>query len=270
MSKKLQVMCYVTMIVVALSLTAILTILMPNCEVCGKRLCFGACKFTFDLENKEKEGGLVQEKYKTNQPYTMLAETTKQDMSYLDKVAFIGDSRTVAMQLFGVPLSSIYAMEGLTHEAAMYEECVRVSEQNVTTIADAVMMNAPEIMIINFGINGIAWLDEENFMKGYDEFVKSLTAASPSSIVVIEAIMPVTFTYANSDNGITNEKIERYNELLYYYAKKNGFYYLDTDSVLKDENNDLDDSYSGDGLHYNEKAYEVIIDYVLSHAIIKN
>lgn len=270
MSKKLQVMCYVTMIVVALSLTAILVILMPNCEVCGKRFCFGTCKFTFNVENKEKQEGGVQEKYNTNQPYTMLAETTRQSESYLDKIAFVGDSRTVAMSLFGVPQTSIYALEGLTHESAMYEECVRVSDQNITTIADAVMMNSPEIMIINFGINGIAWMDEENFMQGYDTFVKSLVSASPSSIVVIEAIMPVTFTYSSSENGITNEKIERYNELLYDYAKKNGYYYLDTDSVLKDENNDLFDSFSGDGLHYNEKAYKVIIDYILTHAIIKD
>jgi hypothetical protein len=52
-------------------------------------------------------------------------------------------------------------------------------------------------------------------------------------------------------------------------AAENGCYYLDTQSVLKDGNNCLKNEYcnSNDGIHLGKNAYEVILQYIRTHAV---
>lgn len=265
MAKKVQMMCYVTIIVVALSLSVVLFMITPACSNCGSKVCFGRCTIVYDIDNPNK---VRENAPATNQNTTRLVETERADESYLENITFIGDSRTVGLQLYGVPLEKIFADDGLNHEQALTKEVVRLTENKWTTIKEAVLMTAPDIMIVNFGINGAAYMPVDTFIAGYEELIDELLEASPSSIFVIEAIMPVSLSYEQSDGGCTNEKIDSLNDAIYKMAKDKGLYYLATNEAMKNENNDLVNTYhSGDGIHYNKEAYEAIIEYILTHEI---
>jgi hypothetical protein len=249
-------------------MSLILFILMPNCKYCGSKFCFGTCTIVYgDAGNKDAN---VLFGKKTNQPSTLLQTTQRADESYLNKLIFVGDSRTVALKTHGdIPEEQILAENGLNHEQAMTQKVVKLQDYKSVSIPDAVEVLAPSIMIVNFGVNGIGWMPLDDFMESYEKFIDELMTRSPNSIIVIEAIFPVSTNY-DGTNNITNEKIDQANERLYELAKKKGLYYMATNEVLKNEYNAMDSKYdSGDGLHYNKLAYDVIIDYFLTHTIIK-
>ena len=167
-----------------------------------------------------------------------------------------------------MPVDHIFAEDGLNHERALTTECVRMSEQKLMTIPDAVSVTVPKIMIVNFGINGAYYWGVDDFMEKYKTFIDVLLEKSPNSIVIIESIMPVSLSYEYGEEGISNSKIDELNMALYKYAQEEGFYYPATNEVLKDDNNALKDEYSEDGLHYNARGYEKILDYILTHAVL--
>ncbi|MFZ2539956.1 MAG: GDSL-type esterase/lipase family protein [Oscillospiraceae bacterium] len=267
MAKKAQIMCYVTIIVVALSLSAALFVITPTCSNCGSKLCFGRCTIVYDIDNPTNARLNAP---KTNQNTTRLFETERADSSYLNNITFVGDSRTVGLVLYEIPEENIFAEDGLNHEQALTKEVVRLNENKLTTIKDAVLVTAPDIMMVNFGINGAAYMPVDSFMEGYAKLIDELLEASPSSIVVIESIMPVSLSYEQTETGCSNEKIDEINDALYEMAKEKGLYYLATNEVMKNENNDLINTYHrGDGIHYNAKAYDAIIEYILTHEIYR-
>lgn len=267
MSSKTKVMMFVTVIVVSLSVTAIAFILIKPCEYCGDKFCFGTCI----IDKGDQANGTTRKKpnkIKTNQTGTRLSSTDRADKSYLDNVVFIGDSRTVALKLHaGLKDENVFAEEGLNHEDALTKRVVPIQAYKNVSIPDAVKATAPDIMIVNFGINGIAWMNIDTFIESYETFIDALIESSPNSIIVIEAVLPVSLSYEQRSDGVSNEKIDEANDALFQMAKDKGLYYLGTDEVLKDEGNDLVSGYSSDGLHFNKQAYDVIVDYILTHAI---
>ena len=245
-------------IVVALSLAAVLYMLMPAA---------GADSDGGWGDNPIKKNPNLP---KTNQTTTRLTETPKQDESYYDDVYFIGDSRTVALSAYGVPEDHIFAEDGLNHENAMNKQVVRLASNKLVSIPEAVRITAPDIMIVNFGINGASWMPVDSFMESYEAFVDALIEASPHSVLVLEAILPVTLSYEQQADGCTNEKIDELNDRIYDLAKEKGLFYLGTNDVMKNDENDLDMAYHGNGgIHYNAAGYEVITNYILTHAVLK-
>lgn len=271
MSNKVKAMFLIMVMIIALSATTILIMLMEPCEYCKSKFCFGNCTIVYEDGTTANPNTIKPNSGKTNQKTTRIAETERMDESYLDKLVFIGDSRTIGLKLnYNLSDDKIFAEDGLNHEAALTKKVVKLQEYKSISIPEAVKVTAPPIMVVGFGINGISWMSVNQFIEGYEKLVDELITSSPNSIVVIQAIMPVSANYEMNEGGVTNEKIDEANDALYEMAKEKGLYYLGVNEVLKNDNNDLIDGYhSGDGIHYNKKAYEVIVDYILTHAIIK-
>lgn len=273
MSTKVNAMLLITITVIAISVVAIVLILLEPCVNCSSKFCSGKCLTRYESGNNQDPNTLSPNKQKTNQKNTRLKQVDTADSSYLDSLVFIGDSRTIGLAAFaGLKDENVFAQDGLNHESAMYEKVANIQEYKKVTIAEAVEVALPDIMLVNLGINGVAWLTPEKFIEDYELFINELINASPSSIIIIHAITPVSMSYeSNPEGGVTNEKIDEVNSLLYQLAEKKGLYYLAVDEVLKNEYNDLDDTlHSGDGIHYNKNAYEIIIDYILTHPLYKN
>lgn len=264
---------FVTIIVVTLSITAVVFIYIKPCDNCKRLFCFGTCVIRYDENGMEidQPNSLNPNTHKTNQKSTRLVETERANQSYLESLFFIGDSRTIGLQAHAsLDPTKVFAEDGLNHEAALTKKVVKLQEFKSISIPEAVSITVPDIMVVNFGINGIAWMSVENFMEGYELLIDELIASSPESIIVIAAIMPVSYEYTRRDDGVTNEKIDQANEALYSMARRRGLYYLATNEALKDDDNNLrSDYHSGDGLHYSKAAYDVIVDYILSHEIKK-
>lgn len=200
---------------------------------------------------------------------TMLWEGTPQGDSYLKKFLFLGDSRTVAMAHYGfVEEEQILAIDGLSHVNAQTTLFEDAETGKSITMEKKVRQEQPEYILVSFGVNGVAYLDEESFMEEYESMIAMLKNASPDSKIILHSILPVSSIMEEEDPRLNNKAIDNYNTLLFELAERTHIYFLNTAEALKDEDGMLKDEYdSGDGLHYTQSAYEVIFDYLKSHPV---
>ena len=186
---------------------------------------------------------------------------------YLNNCVFLGDSRTVAMVKYGyVDESQTLAEVGLAHMNA--EANVYTYKSGLQYTFDSFLdYYSKDIIYISYGVNGINFADEATYESSYEKLVDHVINSCPNSTIVIQSIWPVREGYAGAGN-ITNASIDYYNDFLRRLCDDRGLYYLDSQSVLKDEYNQMKQEYNdGDGLHYSQAGYEAVFEYLLSHPV---
>ena len=203
-----------------------------------------------------------------------LPETPDAGSAYQDKLIFVGDSLTAHLINRGVLTGGTNTRQVWRSESNMVNLNSEVTSAKIIfpgtgekmTIADAAGEAEPEILIITLGTDwGVSYLSETEFKDCYAKLVKAIQKQSPKTTIVLQSIFPVTATCATLDNA----KIDAANQWVKAVAAENDCYYLDTQSVLKDENNCLKAEYcnSSDGIHLGTNAYEAILSYIRTHAV---
>ncbi len=209
----------------------------------------------------------AQKAQEKEEPMVILEEEPGWDETYFNHCVFLGDSRTVAMSGYGyVPEDSTLAQVGLSHMSA--ESTIYTFSSGLQyNFKDYVMTHQADVIYISYGVNGMNYSVEEQYKSAYRKLVEDVMFYAPGSDIVIQSIWPVREGYAMTGQ-IDNNMIDYYNEFLLELAEEKGIYYLDTQSVLKDEYNTMKAEYnSGDGLHYSEAGYEAAMGYLLSHPV---
>ena len=195
-------------------------------------------------------------------------------IAYQDSLTFVGDSLTAHLVNRGVLSDGTNTRQVWRSESNMINLNSEVTSAKIIfpgtgermTIAEAAGEAKPSILIITLGTDwGVAYLSEAEFKDCYTKLVKAIQKASPSTTVVLQSIFPVTAACSALDNA----KIDTANKWVKAVAAENGCRYLDTQSVLKDENNCLKVEYcnSTDGIHLGKEAYEAILSYIRTHAV---
>lgn len=195
-------------------------------------------------------------------------------LAYQDSLVFVGDSLTAHLINRGVLTGGTATKQVWRTESNMLNLNAQVTSAQIIlpgsgekmTIAQAAAATKPAVLVITLGTDwGVSYLNETDFKACYTKLVKEIRAASPKTTVVLQSIFPVTAGCVN----LTNEKIDNANRWVKAVAAENGCYYLDTQSVLKDGNNCLKNEYcnSNDGIHLGKNAYEVILQYIRTHAV---
>lgn len=111
-------------------------------------------------------------------------------------------------------------------------------------------------------------MNEEQFITEYTKVVQAIQAASPTTKIILQSIFPVGKDY-DKLTSINNEKITLANTWVLKVAEACGIKYLNTASVLHDEEGWLYPSFhSGDGMHFNADGYKVVLDYILTHGYV--
>ena len=203
-----------------------------------------------------------------------LIRTDDAGMEYQDSLVFVGDSLTANLINKGVLTGGTNTRQVWRTESNVFNLNAEVTSTKIVfpgtgeklTVAEAAKSAKPAVLIVTLGADwGVSYLSEEEFKACYDKLVKGILKASPKTDVVLQSIFPVTAGCASLDN----DRIDTANKWVKEIAAANECYYLDTQSVLKDENNCLMADYcdSTDGIHLNQAAYEVILTYVRTHAV---
>jgi hypothetical protein len=203
-----------------------------------------------------------------------LAATPDAGIAYQDKIIFVGDSLTAHLINRGVLTGGTATQQVWRCENNMMNLNSEVVNAKIIypatgekmTIAEAAAKAKPEIMIITLGTDyGVSYLSEADFKACYTNLIKGIQKASPRTTIILQSIFPVTATCTN----LNNPKIDTCNTWVKAIAAENGCYYLNTQTVLKDSNNCLKAEYcnSTDGIHMGKNAYEVILQYIRTHAV---
>lgn len=202
----------------------------------------------------------------------ILAETEDMGQEYLDKIIFLGDSTTYGMKYYGMlsggkdtlqvwtPTSGTLTLSYQSFAAILYPD-----DGTEITIREAVEKKKPEMMVITLGVNGVSFMEREDFLREYTDLVTDIMELSPDTKVIIQSIFPVSADYEYI-GSINNAKITRANSWLLEVAENTGARYLNTISVLMDETGFLPSAYNnGDGLHLNADSFAIVLNYIRTH-----
>ncbi len=184
---------------------------------------------------------------------------------YFDDAAFVGDSITEGIKLYEVMTNAtVVAARGINLDNVFTDDQIRTAQGN-STVMGALEAAEPKKIYIMFGANGVGWFTEQHFTDVYTKFVKAVKEQHPDSQIYLQSILPVTQEFDDSREDISNDKINRYNELVVEIAEEQEVHYLDVASAFKDEKGCLPEDSNGDGMHFGNKYYQKWFDYLKSH-----
>lgn len=202
----------------------------------------------------------------------ILAETEDAGQEYQDAIVFYGDSNTNGLRLHELlpggyntaqvwtPMSGTLTLSRWDIDKIVYPETW--TEMDVT---EAMALKKPEYLIINLGMNGVSFMDEEYFTETYAAMAEALASASPDTKIILSSIYPIADGYLGKD--LTNEKIDAANSWILKIAEDEGLRYLDVQSILKGPDGDLPEEYhDGNGFHLTAGKYQDVLTYIRTHA----
>ena len=260
---------------IALLVTAALLVLLLALTV----VFFATKPSTKPVKNPETTDAANGESETTPPPVddgVTLPLTADAGIAYQDKIIFVGDSLTAHLINRGVLTGGTDTKQVWRCENNMMNLNSEVTAAKIIypgtgekmTVAEAAAKAQPEIMIITLGTDwGVSYLSETEFKACYTALVKAIQKASPKTKIILQSIFPVTA----GCTALDNTKIDTANKWVKAVAAENGCYYLDTQSILKDERNCLKENYcnSSDGIHMGKEAYVAILEYIRTHALTK-
>lgn len=202
---------------------------------------------------------------------TILAESEDMGENYIDSLIFLGDSTTYGLKTYkmlkdGKNTKQLWAASGATLSISdiLTKKIVYPQTGKEMLIADAMAQAKPEYLVVTLGAEGLRAMDEEEFVKQYNLLVDALITASPETKIILQSVFPTNEKLAK----LTNEKVDMANMHILKIAEENGLRYLDTQSVLKDENGGLNEKYDngGTGMNLTAEGFEVVLNYIRTHS----
>jgi hypothetical protein len=229
----------------------------------------GAKPDIWDKNPQKNEGQIKKESS------CRLERTPDYGQNYIDRIVFIADTSIYHIAESSV-LNPVVAEEqvwmGVDNSLPLdysidIADIVYLKAKEGMSIAEASAIKKPEYIIITVGIeNGVAYCGKERFVTYYSKLIDSITEASPKTKIILQSILPVSEAYEKENPSVTNYKIDRANGWIEALASEKELRYLDTASILKNENGYLDTNYDrGDGLRLNNEGYVAVVNYIRTH-----
>ena len=202
----------------------------------------------------------------TQQTYTF----TTVDESYLNGALFIGDSRTVALQMYGgLVNSNFFVNTGMNIWKVMESQIANVNGQNMTVDAALQVAKYDKIYIM-LGINEVGTGTPDTFLQQYCVVINRIKQLQPQAVIYIQSIMHVTQSKDDANTSVSNVNINARNEKLKTLADNVSVFWLDENEVFDlAGTGKLNPEYTSDGVHLKAKYIQVWVKYLLSHAVVK-
>jgi lysophospholipase L1-like esterase len=193
--------------------------------------------------------------------------------SYFSDAAFIGNSVTAGFPTYFSAYGS-----GLLGDVQVY---ARVSYSFLSDLNELpgymlqyedVEMQAATILsmagirkvFICMGTNDLVGTEASVAYDRYIDYIDAITAANPGIRVFIVSTPPRVDS--TQTPGLTNDKINEFNELMRTYCSENGLDYIDINTPLRNNSTQLYSGYTSDGyVHMNNTGYGVWANTVSSY-----
>ena len=210
-----------------------------------------------------------------------VAWVSEEERAYLDSFIFLGESTTYHLKSRGVlsggcDTTQVWAPPSGTLKLDATVETLEIlypETGELLPFSQALARKKPERILFCFGLNGAVTnirRGSEYFKSCYLQLIQTVKENTPETQIILQSAYPVADNMDMSaytvDRATLNRYIDQINGWTRQLAAENGLLYLDTASVLKDEQGDLRLEYqNGDGYHLTADAYRLILQYIASH-----
>ncbi|MBR2028972.1 MAG: Ig-like domain-containing protein [Oscillospiraceae bacterium] len=202
---------------------------------------------------------------------TILQETPDAGQKYISETLFVGDSNTVRSLMYDVTGNTWENVVGavgigIQHVASSPFPCVTFTQPaDPVDIITAIKWIQPKRVVFTFGTNNSSWT-AESFIEEYKNAIEKAYEVYPYFDVIVNAIPPVDRIrdYPN----VTMQKIDEFNAALAQMCEEEGYKFLNSAEVLKDEATGFakKDYTIGDGIHLSKNGFTALFDYIRTHA----
>ena len=211
----------------------------------------------------------------------VLSETSDGGQTYLNKIVFLGDSNTAHLsskhytKIAGmVKDSQIWTGDGDTLALSMSIDKTTIidpEDGSASSLPALAAKYKPEYLVITVGYNSRN-MEDDGFIRSYKKMVNTIKTNSPDTKIILQSIYPVLKGDNVSDPDAANARLDTLNGYVLDIAAELNVKYLDTQSVLKDENGHLKAGYSrtggfnhSDGYHLNDVGLLAVLNYIKTH-----
>ncbi len=190
---------------------------------------------------------------------------------YFDDAVFIGDSLTTGITLYDVMSNTtVLASTGINLENVFTKEVIKQGE-NTVTVFDALKQKQPAKIYVMLGANGISQMEDSWILQQYDRLIKELKSQQPQAIIYVQSVLPINeeIFHQKYNNKLTNPKIDEINQQILKLAEDNQVYFIDLNTLFKDESGGMPREATPDGLHIKSEQYIQWFDFLKTHTVQK-
>lgn len=193
---------------------------------------------------------------------------------FFNDAVFIGDSRTEGF-IISNSLSNAKSLtvKGLMVDTAFTRPAINMNGEKLTVTKALSKIKFKKVYIM-LGVNELGWAYEEVFIKKYAELIDYVKDLNSEAQIYIQSIIPVSYEKSSSDKIYNNKNINNFNKLILKMTKEKQVYYVNVEECLKDEEGNLPEGASTDGVHlkkeYSKKWYEYLKTHTVQDKVEKN
>ncbi len=118
----------------------------------------------------------------------------------------------------------------------------------------------PQLVVFLMGVNDIVFYDRtpEEVINNVTIIIDMIYASNKETEIIIQSCYPINDIHYHKATDEKGEFVVEYNSLLKELAVEKDCAYVDIYSILVDSEENMAEDYSYDGLHPNDKGYELI------------
>ena len=217
--------------------------------------------------NTDKEG-----LFAPNGTYYSLQEV---DDSYFADALMIGDSRTVGLYEYGdmADVTSFMARESasiydLFKDDEKLDYTPKGKETTRRTLKDLLSKAKFKKIYISVGVNELGVPDTKDYYEEFRKVVTKINKLQPDALIYIQGIMHVSKNMSSTDRVYNNRAIVQRNKAIATLANGRNIFYIDMNADLCDENGDLKEEFTGDGIHLKAASCERWHKFLRKNAIV--
>ncbi len=187
---------------------------------------------------------------------------------YFDDALFIGDSRTVGIDMVGgVDGATFFSTVGLSVAGACCTNAY-VTGYGSTSLPALLQSTQFGKVYIMLGINDIGG-DLNNIADRYAELVNMVRENQPNAIIYILANLHVSANQDSKGSSVNNTNINTFNGYIKELADEDTIFYLDSNERFDDENGTLASELTPDGIHFYGSGYTAWAEWLAQNVIVK-
>lgn len=189
---------------------------------------------------------------------------------YFNDAVFIGDSRVLGLSMYCEPLDSrakFFAKKSLSIYDIRDTEWVEMEDGRKLSIFDALAETEFSKVYIMVGINEMGRGTNESYAEAYKNVIDRILDINPNALIYINSIMHVSKEKNDSDPLFNNGNINVRNAAVIPLADGKHIFFLNVNDILDDEEGNLQEELTGDGVHLKGSYYELWHQYLLFNAI---
>lgn len=187
----------------------------------------------------------------------VIEEVVEEKIVVDDNYVFLGDS-----------IFERYALEEFYKDMPVINSGVSGNKtiDILNNMNDRVYRYNPSKVILMIGTNDYSSISNEDTVKNIGKIIDGIKTNRPYAEIYVQSIYPVN---KNVNDGVSvkernNEDINTMNEGIKKLCKEKEVTYMNIYDLLIDEDGNLKESYTEDGLHVNDDAYEIITKEVMA------